>query len=142
MADSLCCVRVRLHPTIELLDALDVIVRKSEVFGEGVNGGHQSSRVLRVLQTKGVTELMGCHQEQTVTYKTHKEMAIPSQWPIMALLDKYLSSVNNQRTLIKICSPCKMGKMDKLELQEEVARSVSMRLRLISFENIRNLSAP
>lgn len=58
-----------LHPTIELLDALDVIVRKSEVFGEGVNGGHQSSRVLRVLQTKGMTELMGCHQEQTVTYK-------------------------------------------------------------------------
>lgn len=61
-----------LHPTIELLDALDVIVRKSEVFGEGVNGGHQSSRVLRVLQTKGVTELMGCHQEQTVAYETHR----------------------------------------------------------------------
>lgn len=86
-----------LQLTIELLDALDVIVRKSEVFGEGVNGGHQSSRVLRVLQTKGVTELMGCHQEQTVTYKPHKEMPIPSQYCY-----NYLSSVNNQRTLIKI----------------------------------------
>lgn len=98
IADSSCCVHVSIHPTIELLDALNVIVRKSEVFGEGVNGGHQSSRVLRVLQTKGVTELMGCHQEQTVTYKTHKEMAIPSKWPIFTLLYNYLSSANNQNT--------------------------------------------
>lgn len=63
-----------LHPTVELLDALDVIVRKSEVFGEGVNRGHQCSRVLGVLQTKGMTKLMGCHQEQTVAFKTHTKL--------------------------------------------------------------------
>lgn len=63
-----------LRPTVELLDALDVIVRKSEVFGEGVNGGHQRSGVLRVLQTKGMTELMGCHQEQTVAFKTQTKL--------------------------------------------------------------------
>lgn len=55
------------HLTVELLDAFDVILRKSEVFGVSVNGGHQGSGVLRVLQAKGVTKLMGCHQEQTVT---------------------------------------------------------------------------
>lgn len=52
--------------TIELLNAFDVILGKSEVFGESVNWGHQSSRVLRVLQAKSMTKLMGSHQEQTV----------------------------------------------------------------------------
>lgn len=122
-----------LRPTIELLDALDVIVRKAEVFGEGVNGGHQSSRVLRVLQTKGVTELMGCHQEQTVTYKTQKEMAIPSQWPILALLYNYLSSVNNQRTLIKIYFYSQNGENGQVKLQEGVTTYLSTCLCFISF---------
>lgn len=54
------------HLTVELLDAFDVIIGKSEVFGKGVNWGHQCSGVLRVLQAKGMTKLMGCHQEQTV----------------------------------------------------------------------------
>lgn len=54
------------HLTIELLDAFDVILRKSEVFSVSVNGGHQCSWILRMLQAKGMTKLMGCHQEQTV----------------------------------------------------------------------------
>lgn len=54
------------HLTVELLDPLDIIMRKSEVFGESVNRGHKRSRVLRVLQAKGVAKLMSCHQEQTV----------------------------------------------------------------------------
>lgn len=56
-----------IHLTVELLDAFDVIIWKPKVFGISVNGGHQCSRVLRVLQAKGMTKLMGCHQEQTVT---------------------------------------------------------------------------
>lgn len=60
------------HLTVELLDALDVIMGKSEVLGESVNGCHQCSRVLGVLQAKGVTKLMGCHQEQTVAWKTRR----------------------------------------------------------------------
>lgn len=121
-----------LRPTIELLDALDVIMRKSEVFGEGVNGGHQSSRVLRVLQTKGVTELMGCHQEQTVTYKTHKEMAIPSQRPVLALLYNYLFSVNKQRMLIKIYFYSQNWENGQVKLQEGVTTHVSTCLCFIS----------
>lgn len=141
IADSLCCVHVSHHPTIELLDALDVIVRKSEVFGEGVNGGHQSSGVLRVLQTKGMAELMSCHQEQTVTYKTHKEMAIPSQWPILALLYNYLSSVNNQRTLIMedVTFTRKIEKMDKLNFKKELqpmSRRVSVLSALVSTNSL------
>lgn len=57
------------HLTVELLDSFDVILRKPEVFSVSVNGGHQCSRVLRVLQAKSMTKLMGCHQEQTVAWK-------------------------------------------------------------------------
>jgi len=59
-------VYVRVLLTIELLDALDVIMRKSEVFSKSVNGSHQCSRVLRMFQTKSMAKLMGCHKEQTV----------------------------------------------------------------------------
>lgn len=61
------------HLTVELLDAFDVILRKSEVFSESVNGGHQCSGVLRVLQAKGMTKLMGCHQEQTIAWRHAKQ---------------------------------------------------------------------
>jgi hypothetical protein len=52
--------------TIELLNALDVILGQPEVLGVGVNGCHQGPRILRVLQPHGVAELMGCHKEQAV----------------------------------------------------------------------------
>lgn len=54
--------------TIELLDALNIILRKPEVFSEGVNGGHQCARILRVLQAKCMTKLVCRHQEQTVAW--------------------------------------------------------------------------
>lgn len=62
--------------TIELLDALDVIVRKSEVFHKSIDRSHQSSWVLRMLQTKGVTKLMGRHQEQAVAWKQSNQMVL------------------------------------------------------------------
>ncbi|KAL0620561.1 hypothetical protein AAY473_008886 [Plecturocebus cupreus] len=52
--------------TIELLNALDVILGQAEVLGVGVNGSHQGSRVLGVLQPHGVAKLVGCHEEQAV----------------------------------------------------------------------------
>ncbi|TNN35541.1 hypothetical protein EYF80_054298 [Liparis tanakae] len=59
------------HLTVELLDAFDVIFGKSEVFSVSVNGGHQRSGVLGVLQAEGVAKLMGRHQEQTLLVLAH-----------------------------------------------------------------------
>lgn len=52
--------------TIELLNALDVVMGQAEVLGVRVNGRHQGSRVLGVLQPHRVAKLVGCHQEQAV----------------------------------------------------------------------------
>lgn len=52
--------------TIELLDPFNVILREPEVLGVGVDGGHEGSRVLRVLQSHGMAKLMGSNQEETV----------------------------------------------------------------------------
>lgn len=52
--------------TIELLNALDVVVGQAEVLGVGVDGRHQGPGVLGVLQPHRVAKLVGCNQEQAV----------------------------------------------------------------------------
>lgn len=57
--------------TIEILDPLDVIWMQGEVFNVAVHGVHESLSYAGVIQAKGVSKLMGCHQEQTVTWNTY-----------------------------------------------------------------------
>lgn len=54
--------------TIEILDSSDVIVGEPEVLGVGVDGSHESSSVLRMLQSQSMAKLVSCHQEQTVAW--------------------------------------------------------------------------
>lgn len=59
--------------TIEILDALNVIFMQMEVLHIAVHGEHESLSDVGVIQAKGMSELMGCHQEQTVTWNTFRE---------------------------------------------------------------------
>lgn len=54
--------------TVELLNSSDVIIREPEVLSIGVDGSHECSRVLGVLQAQSVAKLMSCHEEQTVAW--------------------------------------------------------------------------
>lgn len=55
--------------TVELLNPSDVITGEPEVLCVGVDGSHECSRVLGVLQAQSMAKLMSCHQEQTVAWK-------------------------------------------------------------------------
>jgi len=61
-------------PTINSLDSHAVIIRKLEVFcfKPLVKGGHDGRRVVGVLQTQCVTQLMDCYQENVITFEEKK----------------------------------------------------------------------
>lgn len=57
--------------TIDLLYAPAIILRQLEVvrLHPLVKGSHNGQRVVRVFQTKSVTELVNSHQEEVVAWK-------------------------------------------------------------------------
>lgn len=54
--------------TVEVLDALDIIRVQLEVLDVTVHGVHQGLTHARVVQPQRVSELMGSHQEDAVTW--------------------------------------------------------------------------
>lgn len=59
--------------TIEILNAFNVIFMQGEVLHVAVHGVHESLSDVGVIQAKGMAKLVGCHQEQTVTWNTCME---------------------------------------------------------------------
>lgn len=58
--------------TIEILDAINVILMQGEVCYIFVHGVHQSILNVGMVQTKSMSKLMGCHKEQTVSCEKQK----------------------------------------------------------------------
>lgn len=54
-------------PTIEILNALNVILIERKVLNIGIHGVHESLSNAGVIQAKCVSKLVGCYKEQTVT---------------------------------------------------------------------------
>lgn len=59
--------------TIEILNALNVIFMQGKVFHVAVHGVHEGISYVGVIQSKGMSKLMGCHQEQTVTLNAYSK---------------------------------------------------------------------
>ncbi len=59
--------------TIEILNAFNVVFMQGEVFHVAVHGVHESLSYVGVIQAKGMSKLMGRHQEQTVTWRTYSD---------------------------------------------------------------------
>lgn len=59
--------------TIEILNAFNVVFMQGEVFHIAVHGVHESVSYVGVIQAKGMSKLMGCHQEETVTWSTYSK---------------------------------------------------------------------
>lgn len=65
----MCMIKQLCHGlTIEILNAFDVVRMQGEVFHIAVHGVHESLSYVGVIQAEGMSKLMGCHQEQTVTW--------------------------------------------------------------------------
>lgn len=56
-------------PTIEVLNAFDVIFREQEACTVWVCGVHEGTGICGVTHTQGVSQLMCCHYEQVVSYR-------------------------------------------------------------------------
>lgn len=54
-------------PTVELLNAFDVIYRQQEACFVRVWGVHEGSGICGVTHTQGVSQLMSCHDVQVVS---------------------------------------------------------------------------
>lgn len=54
-------------PTVELLNAFDVIAREQEACVVGVRGVHEGTGIGGVTHTQGVAQLVCCHYEQVVS---------------------------------------------------------------------------
>lgn len=54
-------------PTVESLDAFDVVLSQREACTVGVDGVHQGASVCGVGHTEGVAQLMGRHYKQVVS---------------------------------------------------------------------------
>lgn len=54
-------------PTIEILNAFNVILMQREVLNIAVHGVHESLSYAGVIQAKCMSKLVGCYKEQTVT---------------------------------------------------------------------------
>lgn len=54
-------------PTIESLNAFNVIFSQRVARGVRVDGVHQGTRVCGVGHTEGMAQLMGCHYKQVVS---------------------------------------------------------------------------
>lgn len=59
--------------TVEILNSFDVVFMQGEVFHIAVHGVHKSLSYVGVIQAEGMSKLVGCHQEQTVTWSTYSK---------------------------------------------------------------------
>lgn len=62
---------IETRPTVDLLDALQVVQRQAEALGVHVlvERSHDGCRVAGVLQAQGVAQLVDRNQEQVVTWR-------------------------------------------------------------------------
>lgn len=55
--------------TIKVVNAFNVILMQGEVFHVAVHGVHESFSNVGVIQTEGMSKLVGSHQEKAITWK-------------------------------------------------------------------------
>lgn len=72
------------HLTINLLYAPSVIIRQLKVvcLHPLVEWSHDGQRVVGVLQTQGMTQLMDCHQEEVIPCRKGRQYALYSTLPV------------------------------------------------------------
>lgn len=58
------------RPTIEILNALNVVLMQRKVLNVAVHGVHESLSHTGVIQAECVSELVGRHKEQAVAWNT------------------------------------------------------------------------
>lgn len=68
---KLFCMIFRENPTIEIMNAFNVIFMQGKFFHITIHRVHESLLYAGVIQAKGVSKLMGCYKEQTVTYRIY-----------------------------------------------------------------------
>lgn len=65
------CVVLRENPTIEIVNAFNVIFMQGQFFHITIHWVHESLLYAGVFQAKGMSKFMGCYKEQTVTYRIY-----------------------------------------------------------------------